>query len=111
MISVINADAGWSILDSIDGRITNTKAVPKPRPALKRALILQDLAARGGKYATQRTIRETVGMPKSGFANALFARMEAEGVIRQGKPLMAGHGNRASTYRITQKGREEVRGR
>jgi len=108
MISVINAEAGWSILDSIDGRSTKPAATPKPRPALKRALILRHLANMGEQYATQRTIRDAIGMPKSGFANALFARMEAEGVTRQGNQLNAGHGNRARTYRITQKGREEV---
>jgi DNA-binding PadR family transcriptional regulator len=109
LISVINAEAGWSILDSIDGRsTTKPTAAPKPRPALKRTLILQELAARGGKYATQRTIREAVGMAKSGFASALFRDMEEDGVIVQGKPIKSGHGNMALTYRITQKGREEV---
>jgi len=108
MISVINAEAGWSILNSIDTRSIQIKPAPKPRPAVKRDLILRELANMGKQYATQRTIRDAIGMPKSGFANALFARMEAEGVIRQGKPLMAGHGNRARTYRITQKGREEA---
>jgi DNA-binding PadR family transcriptional regulator len=108
MISVINAEAGWSILDSIDGRTIKAAAAPKPRPALKRTLILRYLANMGKQYATQRTIREAVGMAKSGFASALFTKMEADGVIMQGKPLMAGHGNRARTYRITQKGRQEV---
>jgi DNA-binding PadR family transcriptional regulator len=110
MISVINAEAGWSILEALDQASIKISAIPKARVVFptKRTLILQALATRKG-YATQRTIRDAIGMPKSGFASALFARMEAEGVIRQGKPLMAGHGNRARTYRITEKGREEVR--
>ena len=108
MISVINAEAGWSILEALDGRAIESKPAPKPRPALKRTLILRELAARGGKYATQRTIREAVGMAKSGFASALFREMEEEGVIVQGKRIKSGHGNMALTYRITQKGREEV---
>ena len=109
MISVINAEAGWSILKALDLMGIQIKPAPKPRPAVKRDLILRELASRGKQYATQRTIRDAIGMPKSGFANALFARMEAEGVIRQGKQLNVGHGNRARTYRITEKGREEVR--
>ena len=96
-------------MEALDGGAIESKPAPKPRPAVKRDLILRELASRGKQYATQRTIRDAIGMPKSGFANALFARMEAEGVIRQGKPLMAGHGNRARTYRITRKGREEVK--
>jgi len=108
MISVINAEAGWSILEALDQGNIESKPAPKPRPAVKRDLILRYLANMGKQYATQRTIREAVGMAKSGFASALFTKMEADGVIMQGKPLMAGHGNRARTYRITQKGRQEV---
>lgn len=110
MMSVINAEAGWSILEALDQASIKISALPKAHLTFptKRTLILQALATRKG-YATQRTIREAVGMPKSGFANALFNKLEAEGMIEQGKQMMAGHGNRARTYRITPKGREGVR--
>jgi len=76
---------------------------------LKRTLILRYLANMGKQYATQRTIREAVGLAKSGFASALFREMEEDGVIVQGKRIKSGHGNMALTYRITQKGLEEVK--
>jgi len=109
MISVINAEAGWSILEALDQGNIESKPAPKPRPAVKRDLILRYLANMGKQYATQRTIREAVGLAKSGFASALFREMEEDGVIVQGKRIKSGHGNMALTYRITQKGLEEVK--
>lgn len=121
MISVINAEAGWSILEALDQGNIESKPAPKPRPVVeqkhidkrivaKRNLILQYLAKQRTRYVTRQAIQDTIGTPKSiSNTRSILRKMEAEGLIEQGRQRMNGPGNRARTYRITKKGLEEVK--